>query len=136
MTYTYDLSHQRGVLRLLVQDNDISSVDAALPREQRSAAFSDEELDVFLGLAPDVYSAAGALLRAWAANKQLIVTGRKFGSKGEIDYGAIRADLLKMAESYEKIARDTPADAIAEMGWNDFNVERIIGTTWQRGLLG
>lgn len=130
-TYTYDLATAIGQLRLLVQDNDISSTAPTTKREQRSAAFTDEELAYMLTIRPDVGYAAALVLRVWANNKQLIVQTRT-NSKARLDYGTIRTDLLKAADAYEAMAVATPADATAEMGWSYFNERRIIWNQWLR----
>lgn len=132
-TFTYDLSTDVGKLRLLVQDNDMSAV-GAVPMEQRSVAFSDEDLTAILTIEPNLYEAASLTLRAWAANKQLIVVGRKF-ARGEVDYGQIRTDLMKLADAYHERYVNTPADAVVEQTWTDFNADRIILNEWQRGAL-
>lgn len=125
-SYTYDLATAVGKVRLLIQDTDLSAVSPGLRLEQRSAAFSDAELSAFLDMrAQDVYLTASLALRAWAANKQLIVITRKNG-QGSVEYGTVRADMLKMAEGYETMAREQPADAYAEMDWDDFSFRHIL----------
>src|SRR5450759_4799117 len=58
-TYTYDLSTPVGVVRILTDDRDMSSVSTSLPLEQRSAVWSDEEIAQFLSLSGnDVLRAA------------------------------------------------------------------------------
>jgi hypothetical protein len=131
-SYTYNPTTTIGLLRLLVQDNDLSSVDASLPMEQRSAAFSDEELEQFLGLhGNDLYSAAAAVLRTWATSKQLIIVARRIG-KADVDYGSIRADLLKMAEAFDDMATEGPADGVAEIAYDEFAARRIVENYWLR----
>jgi hypothetical protein len=68
---------------------------------------------------------ASLALRTWATSKQLIVVTRKNG-QGSVEFGTVRADMLKMAEGYEQMAREQPADAYAEMDWNDFSLRRIL----------
>lgn len=125
MTYTYDIGTAVGQLRFLVQDHDMSSIAPETPLEQRSAAFSDEELAFVLTQQPDLLSAAAMTLRVWASNKQLIVQLRRNG-KTELDYGDIRRDLLAAADAYEAQANSTAADATAEVNWNAFSERRIL----------
>ena len=133
-TYTYDLGTAVGQLRFLIQDHDMSSVSTSLPLEQRSAAFTDQELAMMLNLRPDLFMAAAATLRVWATNKQLIVEGRHIG-KTDVDYGTIRRDMLAAADAYEQQAREQPADAIAEQGWTDFAYRQILWNEYQRGAV-
>lgn len=130
--YTYDLTTDVGVVRLLAQDNDMSATSMGLPLERRSVAFSDQEIQAMINIAgPNLLEAAAMVLRTWANNKQLIVTARKF-ARGEVSYGDIRDYLLKAAKSLEDRAAMIPADAFAEMSWTDFAAEQIIIGTWAR----
>jgi len=124
-SYTYDLTTDVGKVRLLIQDQDMSSVDAATPLEQRSAAFADDELQYFVDDAGNVVQAAAQALRAWANSKQLIVIARRTG-KTEVDYGSIRADLLKSANELDDYAEKAPADGFAEQSWTDFGFRQIL----------
>lgn len=132
-TYTYNLATDVGRLRFLIQDTDMSSVSTALNLEQRSAAFTDEELAWVLTVRPDLFYAAATCLRVWAANKQLIVIARRVG-KSQVDYGSIRADLLKAADAYETQANMQPYDEIAEQAWNDFGMRDILTNEFMRQL--
>lgn len=131
-TYTYDLSNNVGKVRLYIDDHDFSLTDPLFPPETRSVLFSDEELAAFLNATADVPEHAAALaLRAMAANKALLVRVRRIGDT-TVDYGSIRDDLLKLAQSYEDLAdkssggMDAPADGFAEVGWDDFSLRRIV----------
>lgn len=134
-SYTYNPSTTVGKLRLLVQDNDLSSVDTNLPLERRSAAFSDEELQVFIDDYDHLLKSAAAVLRTWATSKQLIVVARRIG-KADVDYGSIRDDLLKMAkafdDAYDKEVEQAPADATAEVAWDEFAARQIVYNYWSR----
>lgn len=132
-TYTYNLATDVGKVRFLIQDHDMSSVSTSLPLEQRSAVFTDEELAYLLANKGDAYSAAAVALRVWATNKQLIVIARRIG-KTDLDYGSIRADLRALADAYDKMAQEAPADAYAEHSWTDFNVRQIINNEFLREL--
>jgi hypothetical protein len=130
-SYTYNPSTQIGRLRLIVQDHDLSSVNSNLPLEQRSAAFSDEELQFFLDEHIDLWPAAAAVMRTWATSKQLIVVARRIG-KADVDYGSIRADMLKMADAFDAMANESPADAMVEIAYDDFSARRIMWNYWAR----
>jgi hypothetical protein len=131
-SYTYDPSTDVGRLRLMVQDHDMSSVSLATPLEQRSAAFSDEEMQVFLDLnGSSLLPSAAAVMRTWATSKQLIVVARRSG-KADVDYGSIRSDMLRMAEAFDTAANQQPADAMAEVAYDEFTARRILANYWQR----
>jgi hypothetical protein len=124
--YTYDLSTDTGIVRLLLDDRDMSSVSTSLPLEQRSAIFSDTEIGQFLTLSGnDVLRAAAKGLITIAGNRSLLVQSRKIG-KGELDYGSVRKDLLAQAEALIAQSISQPADGIAEMIWDDFTMRRIV----------
>jgi len=126
VTYTYNLATDTGKVRMLIQDHDMSSVSSSLPLEQRSAAFTDEEIAAMLVMTgSDLYDTAALALRTWAASKQLIVIARRLG-QASVDYGSIRSDLLAMAKGYEERSTTTPADGYAEIAWDDFTMRRIL----------
>ena len=131
-TYTYNLATDVGKLRLLIQDHDMTSVSTAIPPEQRSAAFTDEELQFVLDdRGGQLHRAAAMALRIWAQSKQLIIIARRIGKK-ELDYGQIRADLLRSAEAFDEAAAMAPADGVAEHSWTDFAMRTIITNQAQR----
>lgn len=133
-TYTYDPTTPTGVLRLLIQDTDMSAIDPGLALDQRSAAFADEELAAFLGLSyNDYFYAASVALRSWSSNPSLMVVARTI-SKTEVNYGNIRADMQKAADAYYQQSINTPADAIAEISWTDPALRSIIMNAWLRQL--
>jgi hypothetical protein len=131
-TYTYDLATSTGVVRLLIDDRDMSSVSTSLPLEQRSAIFADEEIDQFLSLAgQDVLRAAAKGLVTIAGNRSLLVQSRKVG-KGELDFGPVRKDLLAQAEALIAQSISQPADGYVEQVWDDFALRRLITNTQLR----
>lgn len=132
-TYTYNLATGVGKLRFLIQDNDMTSVSTSIPMEQRSAAFTDEELQFLLDMRIDLFYAAASALRVWAANKQLIIVARRVG-KSDVDYGSIRRDLVALADSYETQANSQPYDEVAEQVWNDFTFRRLLDNELLRQL--
>ncbi len=130
-TYTYNLATDVGRVRLLIQDHDMSLVSTSLPLEQRSAAFTDEEVQFFLDTHGDVRMAAAGALRAWANSKQLIVIARRTG-RTSVDYGSIRSDLLSMAKEYDRVAIEAPADGYAEQTWTDFALRQVLWNEYMR----
>lgn len=124
-SYTYDLSTSVGVVRLLIDDRDMSAIDSNLSLEQRSAIFADEEIEQFISLGgQDVLRAAAKALTTIAANKSLLVQSRRVG-KAEIDYGSVRRDLLALAEAMIEQSNQQPADGYASQTWNDFSLRRL-----------
>lgn len=129
--YTYDPSTDIGYIRLATDDRDLSQVDTLLPYEQRSAVFSDEEIQRVLDLSGDRNYAAATCLIFLANNRNLLVQMRKIG-RTEVNFGAVRADLLKQAQALIDMANMTPAEGYAEHAWTDFDLRRIIINTQLR----
>jgi hypothetical protein len=132
--YTYDLATLIGKLRLLVDDRDLSRVQPWVPMEQRSAIWTDAELQVFLdNNSEGVYLAAGEALTVLAGNRQLLVQSRRIADT-TVDYGSIRSDLLKQAGEFRSIGYGSaePADGIAQHTWTDFNLRRVVTDTAMR----
>jgi hypothetical protein len=138
VAYSYDPSNDQGALRLYIDDRDLSSVGASTPPEQRSAIFSDRELDVFLiNNGGSAYLAAAEALTVIAGNRSLLVQSRRIGDT-TVDYGNVRADLLRQAAAFRAMydtatGVNAPADAIAEIAYNDFSARRIIENRFLRG---
>jgi hypothetical protein len=124
--YTYDISTDIGKVRLLTDDRDMSSVSTALPLEQRSAVFSDTEIQTFLTMSNnDVFRAAAKGLITIANNRSLLVQSRRVG-KAELDYGGVRKDLLASAEALITQSISQPADGYAEQVWDDYTMRRVV----------
>lgn len=126
--YTYDLATTIGKVRLYTDDRDLSSIAVDTPLEQRSAIWTDAELQVFLDdNAEDAHLAAADALTQLAGNRQLLVQHRKIGLT-IVDYGSARSDMLKLAEAHRAIAYGTgvPADGVAEQVYDDFGMRRTI----------
>jgi len=135
-TYTYDLGTSIGVVRLLIDDRDLSSVDPLTPLEQRSAIFSDSEIEEFLSLsANDVLRASAKGLVTIAGNRSLLVQSRRVG-KAELDYGSVRKDLMTQAEALITQSISQPADGYVEQVWDDFSLRRLITNTQLRQNAG
>lgn len=125
-TYTYNLATAVGRVRQLTDDRDMSSVSTSLPLEQRSAVWSDEEIQAILDdKAGSVYRAAATLLRVLASNRSLLVQSRKVG-RAELDYGSVRRDLMALAKEYDDAEDVIPADAIAETFATDFGYRQVL----------
>lgn len=125
-SYTYNLATNVGVVRLFIDDRDMSSVSTSLPLEQRSAIFTDEEIQEFLDLSgQDALRASAKALITIAGNRSLLVQSRRVG-KADLDYGPVRKDLLAQADALVKEAISVPADAYAEQVWDDFSLRRIL----------
>ena len=138
--YTYDLSTSIGQLRLAIDDRDLSRVSAGIPLEKRSAIWSDGELDSLLTNAGgSVFLAAARALTILANNRSLLVQSRKIG-ENTVDYGPIRADLLKSAAAFrEEADREAggdraPASGFAEQAWTEFAARRIVNNGVMRDL--
>lgn len=128
--YTYDLATDIGVVRLLIDDRDLSHV-VGLPLEKRSAIFSDAEIQQFLTQQHTVYGAAAVALITIAGNRSLLVRSRRIGDT-DVDFGDVRRDLLAQADALQKQAiligtdANAPADGIAEQAWTEFSARQII----------
>lgn len=125
-SFTYNLATAIGKVRLLIDDRDMTMATTAVPLEQRSVIFTDEEIQTFLDFnGQDVMLAAATGLRTIANNRALLVVRRTIG-KTDVDYGTLRRDLLTAAEAFETEAKTQPADGFAEHTWDDFTLRRII----------
>lgn len=125
-TYTYDPTTAVGKVRLLIDDRDMTAIDPTLPLEQRSVIFADNEVQTFLDLnGGDIFLGAAGATRTIAMNRSLLVQHRKI-SKTEVDFGSLRQDLLKMAVEFERVARELPADGLAEMAWTDPALRQLL----------
>lgn len=137
MAYSYDPTTAIGKLRLYIDDRDLSRVNSEVPLEQRSAIFTDQELRVFLdNNNQSVLRSAAEALTVIAGNRQLLVMSRRIGQT-TIDYGSVRADLLKQADALRAMDSDqfAPADGIVEQSWTDFGERRIITESALRNTL-
>lgn len=131
--YTYDPKTDIGAVRLYIDDRDLRNTTALNPR-RRTAIFNDEEIGVFLTTAGSPLNAAALALISIANNRALLVQRRQIG-KTDVDYGTLRADLLKTAAALKEqavaIGEDymAPADGIVEHAWNDFGMRSIVYNT-------
>jgi hypothetical protein len=129
-SYTYDLATDIGKLRLNIDDRDLRQVTADVPLGQRTAIFSDEELQAFLDAEGTVSRASAKALITIANNRQLLVQSRRIGNT-DVDYGAVRRDLLAQAKALldldsGQFSENAPADGTAEIAYNDFGLRDVI----------
>ena len=122
MSFTFDLSTNVGKVRNLIGDTNASDYQ-----------LTDEEITSILSLASsDIFLASAICLKRIAADKALVQKRVKAGNYEEDPKEAING-MLKVAENYEKMAKDTPADAQTEIFYTDFNYNEILN---QRALRG
>lgn len=125
-SYTYDLATSVGKVRMYIDDRDLSSVSTNLPLEQRSAIFTDEEVNAVLTqTSGDVMYASALALITISGNRQLLVQSRRIG-RTVVDYGEVRKSLQAQAAQLIKMSNMQPADGLAEMSWNDFDFRQIL----------
>lgn len=136
--YTYDLATNAGKVRMLIDDRDFTSVSTITPRGERSAIFDDAEIGEFLTMEGDsVYDAASVALLAIAGNKNLMVMRRELDG-ANVDFGALRKDLMAQAERFRKLGDDEdggtgkPASGTAEVNHGEFSEREIIVNSWLR----
>jgi len=131
-SYTYDLTTDVGYVRLNIDDRDLSMVSLSAPLEQRSAIFTDEEIGQFISASGNDknYAVARALM-AIANNRALLIQSRRIG-RTEVNFGSVRTDLMKAAEAFISLSNSEPADAIAEINYDDFTMRDIIVNTQLR----
>lgn len=132
VAYTYDIGTDVGRVRLWIDDRDMSRVSTSLPLEARSAIFTDGEIQSFLDSnGGDVLYASAQGLITIAGNRSLLVISRKIGRE-DVEYGSIRADLLKQASALVAMASQQPADGYAAQAVTDPAMRLIIIDTQLR----
>lgn len=134
-SYTYDPTSDVGYIRMAIDDRDLTEVSTLIPYEQRSAIFTDEEIGQVVAATGDRNYAIATLLTFIANNRSLLIQSRRVG-RTEVNFGSIRADLLKTAQFFIDTANQTPADGYAEIAWTDFALRRIIINKQQRDTSG
>jgi hypothetical protein len=129
--YTYDPGNDIGQVRLLADDRDLSKT-TGIPARLRSVIFTDAEIQVFLNASgSNVFFAAALALQTIAINRVLLIQRRQIG-KTDVDYGTLRSDLLKAAQTLREQAvvvgtdPNAPADGFAEQVWDDFSMRRVV----------
>ena len=82
-----------------------------------TAHFTDEELQVFIGMTTSLLMAAVMALKAWAAALSAAIDSERIG-----DYSYTKKtvdNMLRVAENYEKINATTPVFEWSEMNFTD-----------------
>ena len=122
MSFTYDLSTNRGKVRLLIQDTD-----------ETYEFYSDAEIDNFLtmagGLEGDtVFNASAIALESWATSQVMILKVVK-QLDVEVDGAAVSREMRQRAQVLRANAITTSTDAgfeVAEMALGHFSwVEQV-----------
>lgn len=125
-SYTYDVGTDLGYIRLTIDDKDFTQISLSLPYERRSAVFTDEELQAFLNdSGGDIHYAIARALRTIAVNRSLLIQSRRVG-RTEVNFGSIRTDLMKAADEQIAMSNAIPAEAYAEVVYDDFSLRRVI----------
>lgn len=97
MAATYDITTDRGKVRMLIGDTDVAD-----------AHYTDAEIDAFLSMSGgSVYLAAAIALEAWAATETANLDSEHIG-----DYAYTRGAVnkkLTLAKEYRKNDEENPA---------------------------
>jgi hypothetical protein len=117
MAFTYDLSTDRGKVRLIIQDSN-----ATYP------FYTDEEIDAFITIAGNmegdsVFNAAAVALESWASNQVLILKVVTLLDV-EVDGAKVAAEMRARAAVLRADAISNTSDAgfeIAEMALGEFS---------------
>ena len=124
MAFTYDLSTNRGRVRLKIRDTDTSDALRQI--------FQDDEIDFFLTeAAADLNLAAAGALDAIAANAALLAKAQKIGDYS-IDSKSMAAAVMKVAAHYRSLSEQTPAFGYAEQTLSVFSWNEIVINELQR----
>ena len=118
VSFTYDLSTDRGVVRLLIKDTDTVTV--------ANQFYTDAEIDAFLTLnSDDVRYAAADALDTWASNEAMVtkaVTLLDISTNGPAVAAALRAHAKTLREQADLAAATGDAGFdIAEMALGPFS---------------
>ncbi len=106
MAATYDVTTDRGKVRLLIGDTDVTP--------ETDAQFTDAEIDAFLSMASqDLKLAASYALESWASSESGAMKTEKIG---DYSYGKDSAGVkMALAKKYREEANSTPYQTWAEM---------------------
>ena len=125
MPFTYDLSTDRGKVRLKIRDTDTTDPDRQL--------FEDDEIDFFITEAgSDLNLAAAGALDSIAANAAVLAKMEKIGDY-VIDSKAMAAAVMKAAQHYRSLSEQAPAFGYAEQVLSVFSWNEIVVNELQRG---
>lgn len=123
MAFTYDVSTDRGKVRLLITD-----VQEANP------LFQDAEIDAFLTLNTSVRLAAAAALEVIAASEVLVLK-KIVNLDLETDGPAVARELRELAKQLRAQEENTGAFDIAEQIHDDFTLREYWLKQAQRELI-
>lgn len=113
--YSFDIATNLGKVRALIGDTTATSVQ-----------LTDGKINAFLALkSNDLFSTAALCLYAIAASKAVLAKRKAAGNYSE-DLTAIAKECRETAKSYEDMAKNTPAEAVAEGFFTDFNYRELI----------
>ncbi len=122
MSFTYDVTTNLGKVRNLIGD----AVDTGHILE-------DADINAFISMAgDDLFQAAALCLYRIAASKALLAKRKSAGNYSE-DLTAIAKECREAAKIYEDMAKNTPAEAQAEVIMTDFNYNEILQNKALRG---
>lgn len=140
-SFSYDPATDIGRVRLLIQDWDVRNVGGE--RGTWSCVFTDEELAAILAdwgtNAGRYFWAACTALTSIAADASKLAVRVRIGDyEEEPDNIAIQlrqqaGEFRTMALQLDSDASDVPADAVAEMAWDDFTQREILRNYAARG---
>jgi len=105
MAFTYDITTNRGKVRLLIGDNVLATYH-----------FEDDEIDAFLTMASSsIYLAAAMALEAWAATETSTLDSERIGDY-QFTRGAVNKKIT-LAKEYRTIDSETPY-----LTWSEFDL--------------
>lgn len=131
-TFTYDVTNDMGMVRLLIEDYDFTTTTGA--RDDWTCAFTDEEITAFLTSREDsIYGAASLALHSIANSKAKLAARRKMGDYDE-DLTGMAIQLRQQAKEFEGMEKDVPADAVAEIANDEFSARTIRANRVMREL--
>jgi len=113
--FTFDTGTNLGKVRVLINDADSSSY-----------ALSDTKINALLALkSNDLFSTAALALYAMAASKALLAKRKVAGNYSE-DLTAIAKECRETAKIYDDMAKNVPAEAVAEQFFTDFSYRELL----------
>jgi len=120
--FSFDTSTNLGKVRTLINDCDATSF-----------ILSDTKINAYLSLkSNDLFSTAALALYAIAASKALLAKKKAAGNYSE-DLTAIAKECRETAKVYEDMAKNVPAEAIAEQFFTDFSYRELLASKYLRG---
>lgn len=126
MTFTYDVTTDRGKTRLLCTD----TVSA-------NAIFTDAEVDAFLGLNDSEPLLAAAMALDQMASKQAyvlkVITNNGLSTNGASVAAALRAQAQALRDQYDTVSSTFCGFDWAEYADNPFQLRELV---WKEGLRG